>query len=96
MKNYVAWKEVRKPVSMRLRADLVDAAKSAAETGRITLTAFAARTIEEKSLRREFDEHVRMVREVEAADPERLARKSGAIRDGLAAWKADHRCDGAS
>ncbi|MFI6998890.1 hypothetical protein [Nocardia sp. NPDC050175] len=85
-----------KPVNMRLRADLVDAAKVAAETDGITLTAFAAKAIEEKLLRREFDEHARMVHDAEAVDPERLERKSRAVRDGLAAWKADRRPGGPS
>ncbi|WP_433578652.1 hypothetical protein [Nocardia brasiliensis] len=80
-----------RPVNMRLQKELVDAAKQAAETDGVTLTAFAAKAIEEKLLRREFDEHARMVAVAEAGDPERLARKSRAIRDGLTGWKAERR-----
>ncbi|MFI9403558.1 hypothetical protein [Nocardia sp. NPDC052316] len=83
-----------KPVNMRLREDLVEAAKLAAETDGITLTAFAAKAIEEKLLRREFEEHARMVNAAEAADPGRLVRKSRAVRDGLATWKAERRAGG--
>ncbi|MGW4844096.1 hypothetical protein [Nocardia brasiliensis] len=80
-----------RPVNMRLQKELVEAAKQAAETDGVTLTAFAAKAIEEKLLRREFEEHARMVAVAEAGDLERLARKSRAIRDGLTGWKAERR-----
>lgn len=81
---------------MRLRADLVEAAKLAAESDGVTLTTFAAKAIEEKLLRREFDEHARMVNEAEAGDAERLVRKSRAVRDGLSAWIADRPSGGSA
>lgn len=88
---------VTKPVNMRLRADLLEAAKQAAEADGITVTAFATRAIEAELLRREFAEHARMVAAAEESDDaERLARKSHAIREGLAQWKQDRRSSGAA
>ncbi|MEV0295414.1 hypothetical protein [Nocardia sp. NPDC050710] len=77
-----------KPVNMRLPCELVEAAKQVADREGITLTAFATRAIEAEVLRREFADHARML--AEAEDPDRLSRKSRAVRDGLSRWKQDH------
>ncbi|MFF3226293.1 hypothetical protein ACFYV7_26090 [Nocardia suismassiliense] len=82
------------PVNLRLPAELVAAAQLAAEDDGVTLTVFVTRAIEEKLLRGEFDKHARMVEAAVAANPGRLLRKSRAIRDGLATWKAAQRFDG--
>ncbi|WP_159080196.1 hypothetical protein [Nocardia suismassiliense] len=83
-----------KPVNMRLPADLLAAAELAAEDDGVTLAVFVTRAIEEKLLRSEFDRHARMVDAAAAAAPSRLLRRSRAIRDGLATWKAAQRFDG--
>ncbi|MGH3713963.1 MAG: hypothetical protein ACRDT4_10960 [Micromonosporaceae bacterium] len=75
------------PVTIKLPAQYVEAAKRMAKESGTTVSALTAQALRAEILRHEFAEHAAMVRAAEADDPDRLRRRATAYRDGLSRWK---------